>query len=66
MFASILIDSGTLKTIPVALASFMNRGNQKWGLLLAGSMHNLIPLLIAFFPLLKHFLRGFTEGAVKG
>ena len=66
MFASILIDSGTLRTIPVALAGFMSYGNQNWGLLLAGSILNVLPLLICFCPLLKTFLKGFTAGAVKG
>ncbi|MBS6644517.1 MAG: carbohydrate ABC transporter permease [Clostridiaceae bacterium] len=65
MFASILIDSGTLKTIPVALATYMNHIDQKWGLLLAGCSLNFVPLLIFFFPFLKTFLRGFMAGAVK-
>ena len=65
MFSSILIDSGSLRTIPIALAGFMNHIDQKWGRLLAGSMLNVIPLLICFIPLLRTFLKGFTEGAVK-
>lgn len=66
MFASILIDSGSLKTIPIALATYMNHIDQKWGRLLAGCSLNFVPLLVCFFPLLKTFLKGFTAGAVKG
>lgn len=66
IFASILIDSASLKTTPIALAGFMDHGNQRWGLLLAGSVLNILPLMIAFIPFLKNFLKGFMEGAVKG
>lgn len=65
MFASILITSASLRTVPVALAGYMNHIDQKWGRLLAGCSLNFVPLLFCFFPLLKTFLRGFTAGAVK-
>ena len=65
MFSSILINSSSLKTIPVALAGYMNHIDLKWGRLLAGCSLNFVPLMFCFFPLLKTFLKGFTAGAVK-
>lgn len=65
MFSSILINSGTKKTIPLALAAYMSHTDQKWGRLLAGCSLNFVPLLIIFMPLLKNFLKGFMAGAVK-
>ncbi len=64
-FSAILINSGTKKTIPLALAAYMSHTDQKWGRLLAGCSLNFVPLLCIFMPLLKNFLKGFTAGAVK-
>ena len=65
MFSSILITSGTKKTIPLALQAYMSHTDQKWGRLLAGCSLNFIPLLILFIPLMKSFLKGFMDGGVK-
>ena len=65
MFSSILITSGTKKTIPLALQAYMSHTDQKWGRLLAGCSLNFVPLLILFIPLMKTFLKGFIEGGVK-
>lgn len=64
-FASLLINGNDMKTIPLALAAYMAHTDQKWGRLLAGCSLNFVPLLCLFMPLLKHFLKGFTAGAVK-
>lgn len=65
MFASIILTSGTKKTIPLALQAYMSGTDQSWGCLLAGCALNFIPMLVLFLPMLKTFLRGFTEGGVK-
>lgn len=65
MFSSILITSGSKKTIPLALQAYMSHTDQKWGRLLAGCSLNFVPLLILFVPLMKSFLKGFMEGGVK-
>ena len=65
MFSSIIITSGTKKTIPLALMGYMSHTDQKWGRLLAGCSLNFLPLIILFIPLLKNFLKGFMTGAVK-
>lgn len=65
MFSAILINSGSKKTIPLALQAYMSHTDQKWGRLLAGCSLNFVPLLILFMPLVKTFLKGFMAGAVK-
>lgn len=65
MFSAILINSGSKKTIPLALQAYMSHTDQKWGHLLAGCSLNFVPLLILFMPLVKTFLKGFMAGAVK-
>jgi ABC-type glycerol-3-phosphate transport system permease component len=62
----IIIDSGTKKTLPLALSAFMQTyGNIEWGKLLASTSLNIFPILIIFLILAKNFLKGFMEGALK-
>ena len=65
LFVLILINSGTKKTVPLALAAYMSHVDIQWGRLLAGSALNVLPILIIFLPLTKYFLKGFMEGALK-
>lgn len=65
LFVLILINSGTKKTVPLALAAYMSHVDIQWGRLLAGSALNVLPILIIFLPLTKYFLKGFMEGAMK-
>jgi len=65
IFVQILINSGSKKTVPLALAGYMGHVDVQWGRLLAGSVLNVIPILIIFLPLTKSFLKGFMEGALK-
>jgi multiple sugar transport system permease protein len=65
-FALTMIDSGSKKTVPLGLSAYMQTyGNIEWGKLLAGTALNVIPILLIFFPLIKYFIRGFMEGALK-
>lgn len=65
IFGLILINSGTKKTVPLALAAYMSHVDIQWGRLLAGSALNVLPILIIFLPLTRNFLKGFMEGALK-
>jgi len=65
IFVLIMINSGTKKTVPLALAAYMSHVDIQWGRLLAGSALNVIPILMIFLPLTKYFLKGFLEGALK-
>jgi multiple sugar transport system permease protein len=65
MFASILISSDSLKTVPLGIAMYTSEQYIEWGQLLAGTVITFVPLLLIFMPLSKHFLKGFIEGALK-
>ena len=65
MFASILISSDKMKTLPLGIAMYTSEQYIEWGQLLAGTVLTFVPLLLIFMPLSKHFLQGFMEGALK-
>jgi ABC-type glycerol-3-phosphate transport system permease component len=65
LFASVLINTTAKQTIPIALAGFSSQFGIEWTKLLAGSALNIVPILIIFIPMIRTFLRGFMEGAVK-
>ncbi|MBA7481289.1 Inner membrane ABC transporter permease protein YcjP [subsurface metagenome] len=65
LFSLVLIDSGTKKTVPLALSAYMSHVDIQWGRLLAGCILNVIPILLIFLPLVKYFMKGLMEGALK-
>lgn len=65
LFALVLIDSGTKKTVPLALSAYMSHVDIQWGRLLAGCALNVAPVLLIFLPLVKYFMKGLIEGALK-
>ena len=64
--ANMMISSDELKTIPVALNSFILKFDIKWGELSAGVMLSIIPSVILFAFIQKYMGQGLTAGAVKG
>ncbi len=65
VFASILMRSNENRTITQALVDFTSDQYIEWGLLLAGSVVVIIPVMALFIPVAKNFIKGFTAGAVK-
>lgn len=71
-FVGPLIYIQSPQRMPLSLGlQFMNTngqmlGQQLWGVLMAGSVITLLPMLIVFFVLQKHFVRGITLGALRG
>ncbi len=63
LFALILL-SGDLQTVPVALASMVGQHTTSWGVVLAASTIAALPPLLLFFLLQKYFADGIS-GAVK-
>ena len=65
LFASILISTDNLKTLPVGLASIVGQYQIDWGFLLAGAVLASLPVIILFLFIGKYFVSGLTEGAIK-
>ncbi len=54
------------RTIPVALKNLIGQLGVEWGMLTAGGIITIIPVVIMFFFAQKRLISGLTAGAVKG
>ena len=63
---SLAVNSASMRTIPVGLASMRGQFATEWDLLMAGSVLAIIPVLLLFAFLQRYFVAGLTSGAVKG
>lgn len=67
MWPSLVIHSEERMTLPVGIASFQtDAATIPWDLIITASVIAVLPVVILFFLLQKFFVRGLTEGAVKG
>ncbi|HNW36613.1 MAG TPA: carbohydrate ABC transporter permease [Candidatus Ozemobacteraceae bacterium] len=53
------------QTLPVALANLNGQYNTDWGLLMAGAVLVVIPVILVFLLAQKHYIKGIAAGAVK-
>lgn len=65
-FASQLIVSDDLKTLPMGLNAVMGGYYINWGLLMAGASMTTLPAVLIFAFVGRYFVRGLTAGAVTG
>jgi len=54
-----------MQTLPVALANLNGQYNTDWGLLMAGAVLVVIPVILVFLLAQKHYIKGIAAGAVK-
>ncbi len=66
LFASIMINSDAFRTLPPGLAGIIGQYQIDWGLLTAGAVATTIPVIVLFAFFGRYFVRGLTQGAVKG
>jgi multiple sugar transport system permease protein len=64
----ILLSDDAKLTLPTALAALRsgNHGANDYGALQAGTVVSALPCMILFLVLQRHYVRGFTSGALKG
>ena len=65
MFAWILTSADTM-TIPVGIRLFVGNYQNRFDLMMAAATVATIPVMVLFFMLQKHIVKGLTAGAVKG
>jgi ABC-type glycerol-3-phosphate transport system permease component len=53
-------------TLPIALAQMVGLYQQQYGMLMAGTLVAVLPVIVLFLLLQKEFVAGLTAGAVKG
>ncbi len=62
----IYLKSESKKTIQIGLQRFIGQYSSEYGLIMAGSVLSLIPVLIVFLVLQKYFVEGIATSGVKG
>lgn len=61
----LVLQDPSLRTIPLATFFFFGQYTKQWDLALAALMLSIIPLLIFFFSMQKHIIKGITSGSIK-
>ena len=62
----IIMTKETKYTLPVALANLNGQHNTEWGLLMAGSLVVIFPILIVFVVMQRYFTKGLVLSGIKG
>lgn len=65
LFALVLAGGGDAKTLPVATAQLVGQYQIEWNEMCAVATVAIVPMLIVFFLVQKHLVRGIVAGAVK-
>lgn len=66
LWPMILLHSNYRHTLPIALSSMVGLYDQKYGMLMAGTLLAVLPVIVLFLLLQREFVAGLTAGAVKG
>lgn len=63
----IVTNTDTMRTVPVGIAYLLdNEGNTEWGVVMAGTVLVIVPMLVVFLWAQRHIVEGITAGATKG
>ena len=63
----LILGSGNLvRTLPLALASFVGSFVKRWDLILTSALMIILPVIIVFILLQKYIIKGMVDGSVKG
>ena len=66
LWPQILLHSSPRFTLPIALNQLVGLYQQQYGMLMAGTLLSVLPVIVLFLLLQKEFVAGLTAGAVKG
>lgn len=66
LLPSLILSKKELYTLPIAAQSFHGDFSSDYGLMMAGLVMTVLPILILYFALQKHIIDGVVSGAVKG
>ena len=62
----LMVKQEEIKTLPLGLMNFQSQFNTDYGILCAGLMISIIPVLALYLKCSSQFIGGITAGAVKG
>jgi ABC-type glycerol-3-phosphate transport system permease component len=66
ILALVLTSSENMRTVPVGVHLYMTDYGVQWGNITAAGILSIVPIILLFLLLQKHFLRGLTAGATTG
>ncbi len=66
LFALVLLQSSSLRTLPLGLAALTQEFSFRWDLLMSSATLATVPILFFFVFMQKFIVQGLTAGAVKG
>lgn len=66
LFALVFLQSSSLRTLPLGLASFQEEYTYRWDLMLAGGSIIAVPVLFFFLLMQRFIVQALVGGAVKG
>ena len=66
LWPSIVLTDPNMYTLPVGLNDLQGAFSSNWRYIAAGTVITMIPIVVFFLILQKQFLKGSTEGSVKG
>jgi multiple sugar transport system permease protein len=66
MWPLVVLADDELQTLPVALASLSREHVQDNEMMMAGSVLTVLPVLVLFLALQKHYIQGLLLGSAKG
>jgi len=65
LLVSVLITSDKVRTVPAGLLNFIGEHGSKYGLLTAGALISIVPVLVGYLIFQRYFVEGLS-GAIKG
>ena len=66
LWPQIILHTADRFTIPIGLNQMVGTYSQQYGIMMAGTLLAILPVMILFFILQREFISGLTAGAVKG
>ncbi len=66
LWPQIILHNNALFTLPIAMNQLVGLYQQSYGMLMAGTLLSVLPVIALFLLLQKEFVAGLTAGAVKG
>lgn len=66
LWPQIILHNASRFTLPIGLNQMVGMYQQSYGMLMAGTLLSILPVVVLFLLLQKEFVAGLTTGAVKG
>jgi sn-glycerol 3-phosphate transport system permease protein len=63
----VITNTANMRTLPIGIFWLLDQeGNTQWGVVMAGALYVILPLLTVFLWVQRHIVEGIAAGAVKG